>query len=181
MINQSRRAFMSTSIAGAMSSSWLARLAAGAAAKPPKSCILLWMAGGPSQLETFDLKVGHKNGGPSKGIDTAVPGIRISEHLPQLAKQAKDLCIIRSMSTAEGEHQRATEQMLTGYKIDNVTKYPALGSIVAKERGKPDNDLPNFISITPSLLDGMSSGFLGPRSPPLSFRVKTLPVATACN
>ena len=84
--------------------------AAGAAVARPKTpnkaCILLWMAGGPSQTDTFDLKPGHANGGPSKEIDTAVPGIQISEHLPGIAKQMKDLAIIRSLTTQEGDHER---------------------------------------------------------------------------
>ncbi len=70
--------------------------------KRRKSCILLWMTGGPSQTDTFDPKPGHANGGQFKAIETAVPGIRISEHLPKLAKQMKDIAIIRSMSTKEG-------------------------------------------------------------------------------
>ena len=65
------------------------------------------MTGGPSQIDTFDPKPGHANGGPFKPIETAVPGIRISEHLPKLAKQMKDLALIRSMSTKEGDHGRA--------------------------------------------------------------------------
>ena len=72
-----------TSAFGVSYSGWLPRLAQAAApGTKPKSFILLWMAGGPTQTDTFDLKVGHSNGGPSKAIETAVPGIQISEHLP---------------------------------------------------------------------------------------------------
>src|SRR5262249_56855727 len=76
--------------AGGSMSGWLSGLADGAAAHPNRrrSCILLWMNGGPSQMDTFDLKPGHKNGGPFKEIGTAVPGLRISEHLPRLARHA---------------------------------------------------------------------------------------------
>src|ERR1700730_5928397 len=73
-----------------------------------RSCILLWMPGGPSQLDTFDPKPGHANGGPFKAISTSVPGIAISEHLPELAKHMGHAAIVRSMSTKEAEHQRAT-------------------------------------------------------------------------
>ncbi len=104
-----RRNFVKLSLASAFGvsySGWLPRLAQSAegAGSKPKSFILLWMAGGPTQTDTFDLKVGHPNGGPSKSIETAVPGIQISEHLPGIAKQMKDLAIIRSLTTAEGDH-----------------------------------------------------------------------------
>src|ERR1700675_3927679 len=70
-------------------SCWLGNMAARAAGDPQRrrSCILLWMSGGPSQMDTFDLKPGHDNGGPYKAIETAVPALRISEHLPRLARR----------------------------------------------------------------------------------------------
>ncbi len=73
---------------GASMSRWLPALAADAATHPQRTraCILLWMNGGPSQIDTFDLKPGHANGGEFKEIETSVPGIRIGEHLPKLAK-----------------------------------------------------------------------------------------------
>src|SRR5262249_7649937 len=77
-----------TGIAGYTMSGWLGTLSADAATDPKRrrSCILLWMNGGPSQMDTFDLKPGHANGGPFREIATAVPGIKISEHLPRLAR-----------------------------------------------------------------------------------------------
>src|SRR5580704_2516365 len=107
-----RRDFVRMSLAsafGAAACPWLPMIASAAGKKPAKACIVLWMSGGPSQTDTWDLKPDHKNGGPFKEIATAVPGLRISEHLPQLAATAKDLGIIRSMSTKEGEHGRATQ------------------------------------------------------------------------
>src|SRR5207253_917610 len=85
-------------VAVTSTSGWIETLAEDAAAHPERkrSCILLWMNGGPSQMDTFDLKPGHANGGTFKAIDTAVPGIKISEHLPRVAKQMKDLAIVRS-------------------------------------------------------------------------------------
>src|SRR5512137_840752 len=74
---------------GVSASGWLPELAARAAAASPgkrRQCILLWMAGGPSQTDTFDMKPGHENGGEFKPIDTSVPGLQICEHLPQVAK-----------------------------------------------------------------------------------------------
>src|SRR2546421_8672031 len=115
-----RRDWLRTTTVGAVGfsmSGWMQRLAADAVGKKPKrACILLWMQGGPSQMDTFDLKPGHANGGSFKEIATAVPGIRISEHLPKLAKEMKDLAIIRSLSTREADHNLATKQMLTGYQ-----------------------------------------------------------------
>src|SRR3979409_1331631 len=95
-----------------------------------RHCILLWMNGGPSQIDTFDLKPGHVNGGPYKAIETAVPGIRISEHLPKLAGQMKDGALVRSMSTKEGDHGRATFHLRTGYMPQGQVQYPALGALV---------------------------------------------------
>src|SRR6059058_602231 len=104
-------------VVGVSTSGWIESLAADAASDPRrrKACILLWMTGGPSQIDTFDPKPGHANGGQFKPIETAVPGIQVSEHLPGLAKQMKDIAIVRSMSTKEGDHSRATFNLRTGY------------------------------------------------------------------
>src|SRR5262245_12451472 len=117
----SRRDWMKLTAAGVVGyslSGWLGRLAAAAGHDPQRkrSCILLWMDGGPSQTDTFDLKPGHKNGGPFKEIATSVAGLKISEHLPKLAKHGEYLAPVRSMSTKEGEHGQATFFMRTGYR-----------------------------------------------------------------
>ena len=168
----SRRDFLGMSVASALGvsfSGWLPKLAAAAAAAPaakPKACILLWMNGGPSQTDTFDLKPGHANGGPYKEIQTAAPGVRISQHLPGVAKQMKDLAIIRSLTTTEGEHGLATQLMLTGYQPRQAAvQYPSLGSLLSKELGRDDSDLPNFVSLSPMRLG--DAGFLGPNYSPL--------------
>src|SRR6187399_2100835 len=114
----SRRDLMKLSAAGVVGysmSGWLESLAAQAANNPERrrACILLWMNGGPSQMDTFDLKPGQANGGPFKEIDTAVPGIKISEHLPEVAKHMKDLALVRSMSTKEADHGRASYYVRT--------------------------------------------------------------------
>src|SRR5205807_9281112 len=116
----SRRAWLgrcSLAMAGLAASGWLSDLAADAVADPQRkrSCILLWMSGGPSQTDTFDLKPGHDNGGPFKEIPTATPGIRISEHLPKIARFMDHMALVRSMSTKEGDHGRATHLLRTGY------------------------------------------------------------------
>src|ERR1700730_17582100 len=107
MLRISRRDWFRLTTAGALGASasgWLQALADDAAKSPQRkgSCILLWMNGGPSQLDTFDLKPGHANGGPFKAIDTKVPGVKISEHLPQIAKFTDRMALIRSMTSKEG-------------------------------------------------------------------------------
>jgi uncharacterized protein (DUF1501 family) len=124
------------------------------------ACILLFMRGGPSQFETFDPKPGKDHGGPTKAIPTAVSGIDIAEHWPQTAKVMKDIALIRSMTNKEGEHQRATYQMHTGYVPLASIKHPSLGAIVASEIAPPEFDLPHFVSVG-NRFTTIGSGFLG--------------------
>ena len=170
---QTRRDFMRLSAAGALGvglSGWLNVLAAHAQQNAPagqrrhKSCILLWMDGGMSHKDTLDLKPGTRNGGEFREIETNVPGIRISEHLPQLARKMNEGVLIRNMSTGEGAHQRARYYLHTGYREGvGGLSYPALGSIVSAELGQEEFPLPNYVSIGRSF----GSGFLGPRHQPL--------------
>src|SRR4051794_19535283 len=157
---------------GSSMSGWLERFANAAAWNPARrrACILLWMNGGPSQMDTFDLKPGHANGGPYKEISTAVPGIKFSEHLPKLAKHTDRMAIIRSMKTKEADHGRASYLMRTGRLPGGPIQYPTLGSVMAKELEAPDFDLPSFVSIAPfRFLNAAAyeSGFLGPQYSPL--------------
>jgi hypothetical protein len=123
-----------------------------------KSCILLWMAGGPSQFETFDPKPGAETQGPTGAIPTAVPGINIAEHWTHLARVTPELTFLRSMTSKEGNHGRATYLLHTGYAPSGGIVHPGIGSIVASEIGPADFDLPAFVSI-----QGQSIGpsFLG--------------------
>jgi hypothetical protein len=165
-----RRDLMKISLASAFGvsySGWISSLARAAGTQKQRSCILLWMPGGPSQIDTFDLKPGHKNGGPYTEIETSVPGIKISQHLPGIATHAKELAIIRSMSSKEGDHGQATHMMLTGYREQEAVRYPELGSIISKELGRPDNELPNFVSVSPFRFGSAGAGFLGPQFAPL--------------
>jgi hypothetical protein len=128
------------------------------------------MSGGPSQLDTFDLKPGHKNGGPFKPIATRVPGIRLSEHLPKIARFTDEMAIIRSLHSKEGDHGRATYLLRTGYLRQGPIRHPSLGALLSKELGDERSELPNFVSIAPFrvLNDGaFGSGFLGPNHAPL--------------
>jgi hypothetical protein len=175
MSSLSRRDLLRLSTAGVLGwsmSGWLDRLATAAADDPQRkrSCILLWMNGGPSQMDTFDLKPGTANGGPYKVISTAVPGIKISEHLPQLAKHTRRMTLIRSMQTKEADHGRATYLMRTGRVPGGPVQYPVLGSFLSKELERPDAELPGFVSISPFRFfspAAYSSGFLGPEYAPL--------------
>jgi hypothetical protein len=136
-----------------------------------RSCIILWMSGGPSQMDTFDLKPGSDNGGPFQEIDTRVKGIRISEHLSLLATQADRLAILRSVTHKNGDHGGATYLMRTGRTVGGERDYPCLGSLLAKELSQGRAAVPPYVSIAPFTLvapTAYGSSFLGPEFDPLS-------------
>jgi hypothetical protein len=180
-LDLSRRHFLR---AGAVSvgfslSGWLGHLATAAADDPKRkrSCILLWMNGGPSTIDLFDLKPGHENGGPVKEIATAAPGVRITEHLPRLAERMKHVALIRSMTSKEGDHGLATYFAHSGQPARGPIRYPTFGSVVAKELGPDDTALPSFVSVAPFRAFNSaahSPGFLGPRYAPLIVGEATL-------
>jgi hypothetical protein len=171
----SRRDWLKLMSVGALAGSasgWFENFARAAAPQPARkrSVILLWMNGGASQYETFDLKTGHKNGGPVKPIDTNVPGLKISEFLPKVAQHMDRLAVIRSMKTEEGDHTRAAYHLRTGYRPLGSLQYPTMGSFLSKELGSADAALPNFVSIAPATFlspGAYSSGYLGPEHAPL--------------
>ena len=170
-----RRDWMRLAAAGISATSmsgWLQQLAAQTAtdAKRQRSVILLWMSGGPSQIDTFDVKPDHANGGPLKPIATSVPGMQICETMPKLSRMMEHIVPIRSMSTREGDHSRATYHLRTGYRPQGPVDYPTLGSLLSKELGAEDSELPNFVSIAPFRAFSPAAygpGFLGPRRSPL--------------
>lgn len=125
--------------------------------------ILLFMAGGPSQLETFDLKPGKETGAPYKQIETEVPGFAPAEHFTNIAKCAEDLLLIKSMSSREGNHSRASYLLRTGYIPNPTLKHPSLGSIVAQQLGDPNFELPNFVKLRGS---PHPAGYLGVENNP---------------
>ena len=125
--------------------------------KQNRSMILLWMAGGPSQFETFDPKRDTDVGGPTKSISTAVPGIQIAEGWEQIAGQMQDLAIVRSMTNKEGSHPRASYQMHTGYLPSGSVKHPSLAANIAQQIGDPESDLPSVVSVGQT----QGAGFLG--------------------
>ncbi|MFN0199114.1 MAG: DUF1501 domain-containing protein [Planctomycetaceae bacterium] len=157
-------------------SNWMQSLAQasdqadGSATKPKRSCLLLWMNGGPTQTDTFDMKPGHAHGGPFQPIATSAPGISISEHLPETAKWMHRLSIVRSMSTREGDHGRARDHLRSGYLPQGPIKFPVLGSLVSHECGSATTDLPHYVSILPRGIfrSGIPpAGFLGTEHGPL--------------
>lgn len=130
-----------------------------------KSCILLWMNGGPSHKDTFDLKPGTADAGEFKPIKTDVPGIEISEHFPKLAPLMGHAAVIRGMSTVEADHDRGRVLMHTGYKLSNGgIGYPTLGALASRELGEQGSLLPNFVvcALGQERLDPSSAGHLGP-------------------
>ncbi|MCA9240182.1 MAG: DUF1501 domain-containing protein, partial [Planctomycetales bacterium] len=159
-------------IGGVSLSGWLPALADQVATDPARRrhCILLWMSGGPSQTDTFDMKPGHENGGEFKEVSTNVPGVRFCEHLPKLAMHADKLAIVRSLSTKEGDHARGTHLMRTGQRPMGATQYPSMTCALAKELGDADAALPHCVSIAPYQAlsrDAFGPGFLGPKYAPL--------------
>lgn len=133
--------------------------------------VLLWMGGGPSQFESWDPKPGHENGGPTKAISTAVPGIQVAEGWGETAKVMNDIALIRSMTNKEGSHPRASYQLHTGYAPAGSVKHPAFGAALAKELWNPAADLPAVVSIGPTQggdLLGQGAGFLGVNFEPFS-------------
>jgi hypothetical protein len=138
--------------------------------KRARSVIFLWMGGGPSQLDTFDLKPGQATGAPFKEIETTAKGIRISEHLPNLARFADHMLFIRSLTHRNGDHTGGAYLMHTGYEPRQDIEYPALAALLAKELGSERSELPNFVCLTmnPVHAQWCSPGFLGPRYGPLT-------------
>jgi hypothetical protein len=128
--------------------------------KNSKSAILLWMGGGPSTIDLWDLKPGSATGGPFKPINTNVDGIQICEHLPLLAKNMDKLSIVRSMSTREADHNRGRYYMHTGYVPSPTVDYPSYGSVISHEliNQIPQLDIPPFVSVGGS---SVGAGFLG--------------------
>lgn len=159
----SRRGFLHTvttsaAIAGTLNLRDLMSLQAAELKKQGKSMILLWMNGAPSQFETFDPKPDNAEvTGETKAINTNVPGIQIANGWDNVAKVMNEIALIRSLTNKEGQHQRATFQMHTGYIPSSSVKYPSLGCNIAKMLGDLERDLPTVVSVGST----EGAGFLG--------------------
>ena len=167
----SRRALMKGALAtaaGGVVMNWGGltgfRAIAEEARKVKKHCILLWMNGGASQFETFDMKPGRPTGGPFRPIDSNVPGIRVCELMPKMAKQMDKVAVIRSMRTSEVDHPGGIYLMHTGYKASANVRFPELGAVVAKYQGTVGGDLPDFVKVSSN--GDAGAGFLGPKYQP---------------
>jgi uncharacterized protein (DUF1501 family) len=131
-----------------------------------KRIVVIFLAGGVSQLESWDPKPNTDTGGPFRAIPTSVPGIHISELLPHTAKHQHRLALVRGIDTAENEHSRGANFMLTGRRMEAGLTYPEIGAVAARLLGPEDSDLPGHIHVTPRGSSGFNKGdaaFLGPR------------------
>jgi len=140
-------------------------------AKPTKvkNCILVWLAGGPSHIDTFDPKpdAPAEYRGEFKPIDTAVPGLKISEVFPKLAKVMDKVTLVRSVTSPEADHDRAAHHLLTGYRPMPALVYPSYGSVVAKVRESSRAALPPYVAV-PDAPPFSSSGYLTPAYDPFA-------------
>ena len=123
------------------------------------------MHGGLSQLESWDPKPGTETGGPFRAISTSVPGIQISELLPNVAKQMHHLCLVRGVNTSEDDHGKGAYLMTTGRRQTPAAEYPLLGAVCAKAMAPEDGSLPGHIVITPGGGGGRGNdaAYLGPQ------------------
>jgi hypothetical protein len=136
------------------------RAAAPKLKKDNKSLIILWMGGGPSTIDLWDLKPGEQTGGEFKPKPTAASGVQISEILPTIAGQFRNLSIVRSLVTNEGSHERGTTLMNTGRVPSPVVQYPALGATASSLLAPKDLPLPGFIGVG-GTAQRIGAGFLG--------------------
>lgn len=146
-----------------------APVAATGSGKPPapaRACILLWLDGGPSHLDTFDPKPDApvEVRSPFKSIPTTVPGIHLCEHLPRTARQMSHIALIRSLTHELGNHDTGSRFLLTGHRPSPALEHPSLGSVVAWHQRRSTHVLPPYIAIPGDGVGGQSNaaraGFL---------------------
>ncbi len=122
------------------------------------SVILIWLAGGPSHIDTFDPKPGQTTNGPFKAIATSATGIQLCEHMPTIARNMHQAALIRSLTSKEGSHERATYEMHTGYKPLGSIAHPSIGSLIVQQKGKRNEEIPAYVSLGNV---SFGAGFLG--------------------
>ncbi|OAI48064.1 hypothetical protein AYO44_01280 [Planctomycetaceae bacterium SCGC AG-212-F19] len=162
-----RRGFLK--LAGAAGIGWLTPLGQllsraaeqrGPTSEAAQSVIVLWMAGGPSQLETFDPHPGKAIAGDTKAIKTALADVQLAAGLERVADLMGDISLIRSMVSKEGDHERGAYTLKTGYRPDPTLIHPALGAIISHELPAGETQIPRHVSILPSQWPARG-GFLG--------------------
>jgi uncharacterized protein (DUF1501 family) len=130
-----------------------------------KQVLFIWLDGGMSQLESWDPKPNTQFGGPFRAIPTAVPGIQVSELLPNTARQMRHLAIIRSLHTQDNSHSAGVARIQRGDPANRGVTYPYFGSAIANLLGPGNSGLPPYIWVKPG--NGgfipQDAGFLGPR------------------
>ena len=166
-----RRQFLEWTAKSMLGVSLLPALGSAVAAAPDtggqaKRLIYLFMTGGMTHLDTFDLKPGHENQGETKGIKTNVPGMQISQFLPNLAAQFDKIAAIRSMYTETGAHEQGEYMMRTSYKQIATTRHPSMGPWIQKFKGRQNKALPDTITIS-SPAQHPAAGFFDPTFSPL--------------
>jgi Protein of unknown function (DUF1501) len=159
-----RRGFMR--MAGLAGVTWLTPLgtmlarAAERKREPASSVIVLWMDGGPSQLETFDPHPGTSIAAGSGAINSAVKGIQVAPGLGRVAEEMESISLVRSMMSKEGDHERGTYTMKTGFRPDPTVIHPSIGAICCHELPQAGTDIPRHVSILPNPWSARG-GFLG--------------------
>jgi uncharacterized protein (DUF1501 family) len=154
ILPHSRRHFLAAT--GAASLAWLTPLgtvlarAAEREKRPARSVIVLWLGGGPSQLETFDPKPGTSIAAGTRAISTAVKGVQLAAGLEQLAEQLAHVSLVRSLWSKEGDHERGTYTVKTGYRPDPTVTHPSLGAIVCHALPGTGVEIPRHVSIMPN-------------------------------
>lgn len=164
-LEMDRRSFL-TATAGLAGAGWLTAAGELLAARaegsrtPAQSIILLWLAGGPSQLETFDPHAGAECSGGTKAIKTAARGIELAQGFERLAEQMGSVALVRSVVGKEGDHERGSFLMKTGYRPETTIEHPSIGAICCKELPTAGAEIPRHVSILPSRFPARG-GFLG--------------------
>ncbi len=159
-----RRGFLG--LAGLSGLGWLTPLgrtlarAAERKNSPAKSVIVLWMAGGPSQLETFDPKPGTDIAAGTAARDTAAKGVQLAAGFEQIADQMSHVALVRSLVSQEGDHERGAYTLKTGYRPDPTVVHPSLGALVCHALPDATVDIPRHVSILPGQWPARG-GFLG--------------------
>ncbi len=121
--------------------------------------IVVWLAGGPSQLETFDPHPGGPIGGPTRAVPTAVPGVSFAAGYERLAERLDRMALVRSLVTTEGEHQRGTYLMRTGWPVTPTVDHPAFTAVVARALRTPALEVPAHVALLAE--DPPRGGLLG--------------------
>ena len=147
--------------------------------KRARSVLLVWLAGGASQFETFDPKPGVRTGGPFSSIPSSIPGVHVSELMPLMAKRMHKTALIRSLNTGDSGHDTASVLMMRGRKDEPALKYPDIGAILAKELGRANSEVPDYVSFY-SQTEGrrfsrLTPSFLGARYAPMELTDSMMP------